>query len=269
MELIGYLSAVLMGLSLGLIGGGGSILTVPILVYLFKIDPMTATGYSLFVVGSTAFVGAISYIRNGDVDLKIGINFILPSFLGVYLVRNYLLPIMPEHLFTIYNWSVSKSILIMLVFAILMLLASVSMIKIQKPTEIKKEVSEFKRISRISLKGFFVGTMTGFIGAGGGFLIIPALVFLMGMPMRRAVGTSLIIITSNTLFGFFQGIKNQPNINWVLLVNLAIIAISGLFLGMYFSKKVNEKNLKRGFGYFVLIIGMFILFDQAKRIFFA
>lgn len=268
MEVIGYLSAVLMGLSLGLIGGGGSILTVPILVYLFKIEPMTATGYSLFIVGSTALIGAITYVRNGEVDLKIGLNFILPSFLGVYLVRNHLLPLLPEQLFTLYHWSVTKSVLIMMVFSLLMLLATSSMIKTQKPVSGTTEVSTFKRVLMISTKGFFVGSMTGFIGAGGGFLIIPALVFLMGMPMRRAVGTSLIIIASNTLFGFSQEVKNQAHIEWMLLINLTLIAIVGLFLGMYFSKKVNEKNLKKGFGYFVLIVGIFILVDQAKRIFF-
>lgn len=266
MEILGYLASIFMGLSLGLIGGGGSILTVPILVYLFGTNPITATAYSLFIVGSTALVGGIVYLKKGEVDLKTGFIFAVPSFVGVYLTRAYVVPALPDPVFSMGSFVFSKPLLIMLVFALLMVAASVSMIKTKKTETKKAELSPTTKFLLIGLEGFVVGGVTGFVGAGGGFLIIPALVILVGMSMKLAVGTSLFIIAAKSLIGFTGDLQQHAQIEWSLLMTITGIAVIGLFIGMYFSKKVSEKGLKKGFGYFVLVMGTFILIDQINKL---
>lgn len=267
MELYGYIASIFMGLSLGMIGGGGSILTVPILVYLFAINPILATAYSLFIVGLTALVGGGFYLKKGEVDLKTGLIFAVPSFIGVYLTRAFVMPQLPDPVFSIGDQVISKPLLIMFIFAVLMLVASVSMIKTKKlfvqPTN---NFSTLNRFILISIEGLVVGGVTGFVGAGGGFLIIPALVLLVGMPMKIAVGTSLFIIAAKSLLGFIGDIQHQAFIDWMLLFTISGIAIIGLIMGMSLSKKVSEKSLKKGFGYFVLVMGAFILLDQISKI---
>lgn len=265
MEILGYIASILMGLILGMIGGGGSILTVPILVYLFSIDPLQATTYSLLVVGLTALIGGYSYFRKDEVDLKTGFIFAAPSFLGVYLTRLYVLPALPDPVMTLGSLAVKKALLIMLVFSVLMLLASFSMIKSKKEVVIKKTEGFFKKMILV-LQGFAVGCVTGFVGVGGGFLIIPALVVLVGIPLKIAIGTSLVIIATNSLFGFFGTLKNPESIHWQLLLTVSFMAVVGLFIGMKVSRKIPEKTLKKGFGYFVLIMGAMILIDQVKKL---
>lgn len=267
MELLGYAASILMGLSLGMIGGGGSILTVPILVYLFQTDPVLATAYSLFIVGLTALVGGVSYLKAGEVDLKTGLLFATPSFIGVYLTRAYVVPGLPDPVFTLGTTAISKSLLIMLVFAVLMVLASVSMIRSKKGGQAGSQSHQgmnWQKALLIGVEGLVVGGITGFVGAGGGFLIIPALVVLVGMPMKIAVGTSLFIIAAKSLIGFVGDLQGQAHIEWPLLLTVSAIAVAGLFLGMALTKKVSENSLKKGFGYFVLIMGAFILFDQIR-----
>lgn len=267
MEIFGYLASILMGVTLGMIGGGGSILTVPILVYLFLINPILATAYSLFIVGLTALVGGITYLKRGEVDIKTGFIFAIPSFIGVYLTRAYVIPQLPDPVFSIGTHVVSKPLLIMLVFGLLMLTASFTMIKKKKEAAtIPKSLPPMKKFFYISMEGLIVGTITGFVGAGGGFLIIPALVLLVGMPMKIAVGTSLFIIAAKSLFGFIGDIQHQAFIDWKLLFTISTIAILGLFIGVKLTNKVSEKNLKKGFGYFVLIMGTFILIDQISKL---
>ncbi|MCS6838294.1 MAG: sulfite exporter TauE/SafE family protein [Bdellovibrionaceae bacterium] len=272
-EIFGYISSILMGISLGLIGGGGSILTVPIFVYLFGIDPMVSTAYSLFVVGVTAAVGGVQAYMKNQVDLVKGTIFAAPSFLGVYLVRAFLVPSLPEQIVSFGNFIVTKAILTMTVFAVLMVAASWSMIKSsQSPhsNEVKgygndskaAQFSAFQRYVLIAVEGLVVGGVTGFVGAGGGFLIIPALVLLTGMPMKLAVGTSLLIIAVKSLFGFLGDVQKQPWIDWLFLLKIVGIAVMGLFVGASLKAKVDEKTLKKGFGYFVLVMGVFVLADQ-------
>lgn len=264
MILLGYMASILMGLSLGLVGGGGSILTVPILVYLFGVPPVLATAYSLFIVGLIALVGAVQSYRAGQVELKQGLIFAVPSFLGVYGARAYLLPSLPD-LIQVFNFEISKAGLIMGAFAVLMLLASGSMIFGKSPAAPAKgpklKLSN-KKIALIAIEGLVVGAITGFVGAGGGFLIIPALVILVSMPMKMAVGTSLMIIASKSLFGFLGDIGQHGGMDVWLLVKISAIAIVGLFIGSYLKSRINETLLKKGFGYFVLIMGTFILLDQ-------
>lgn len=263
MQILGYLTSILMGLSLGLLGGGGAILTVPILVYLFHIDPVVATAYSLFIVGATAFFGGINYYKKGDVDFKTGFTFALPSFIGVFLTRLLIIPNIPMKILSIGAFELTKPVLIMTVFSIIMLLASISMIVPKKVST--KEVKTKKSYS-LPLQGLMVGCIAGFVGAGGGFLIIPTLVVAVGLSMRKVVGTSLFIIAAQSLLGFLGDVQHQPYIEWTLLLKIVGISLIGLYFGIKLSNKVSEKKLKKGFGFFVLITGATILVDQLRRL---
>jgi hypothetical protein len=263
MEIIGYLASALIGISLGLIGGGGSILTVPVLVYLLGVNAVEATAYSLFIVGSTALVGAYPKYKQGLVNLKTALIFGIPSIIAVYLTRKFLVPAIPTELFTVGGLMITKSILMMLLFAVLMVFASVSMIRDQKVGSNQKDVAQKFNYPMILLEGAIVGMLTGLVGAGGGFLIIPALVIFTGLPMKEAVGTSLLIIAAKSLIGF-TGDLGHFEMNWNLLLIVSSIAIAGIFLGNYLSLKIDGAKLKKGFGWFVLVMGLYII---AKELF--
>ena len=270
MEFLAYAATIIMGITLGLIGGGGSILTVPILVYLFQVNAVLATAYSLFIVGTTALAGGISYYRRGEVDLRTGFIFAIPSFMGVYAVRAFVVPKLPDPIFNIFSHDIAKSVFVMAVFAVLMLLASISMIRSsfgkQKSADAQSNnMSAGKKILLIGLEGLVVGGITGFVGAGGGFLIIPALVVLVGMPMKIAVGTSLFIIAAKSLIGFIGDVQHQAFIDWALIIKLSAIALVGLLIGTQLVKKIPEQSLKKAFGIFVLVMGAFILYDQVSK----
>ena len=198
MEYIGYFASIIIGLSLGLIGGGGSILTIPILVYLFKIDPELATSYSLFIVGLSALFGCYSHYKMGNLKIKAALYFAIPSVFSILIIREVIFPQIASTLFSIASFQVSKDFLIMIVFSVLMILAAVSMIRRKLP----EIVSSSTNYVQLGVIGFVVGIITGFLGAGGGFLIIPALLFFANLPMKQAVGTSLLIIFINSAIGF-------------------------------------------------------------------
>jgi uncharacterized protein len=263
MEIIGYLASLIIGISLGLIGGGGSILTVPVLVYLMGVEPVLATAYSLFIVGSTSLVGALPKYKQGLVNLKTAIIFGAPSILAVFATRKYIIPLIPNEVFTIGDFVVTKSILMMVLFAILMVFASISMIRTQKkPEENGDGVGEQKfNYPLILVEGAIVGILTGLVGAGGGFLIIPALVLLSKLPMKQAVGTSLLIIAAKSLIGF-TGDLSHTTMDWKLLLTVTSLAIVGIFIGDKLSKKIDGDSLKKGFGWFVLVMGIYIIVQQ-------
>ncbi|GMQ23446.1 sulfite exporter TauE/SafE family protein [Algoriphagus sp. oki45] len=256
--LIGFAAAILIGVSLGLIGGGGSILTVPVLVYILGVDPVLATAYSLFVVGSTSLVGAGTYMKKGLVNYKTAIVFAIPSFIAVFLTRKFLVPALPDPLFTLGGAEITKNIGIMVFFAIIMLAASFSMIRNKKCVDCDEDVEIKFNFPMIALEGSVVGLVTGIVGAGGGFLIIPALVILARLPMKMAVGTSLLIIAAKSLIGFLGDVSTQT-IDWNMLLIFTGLSIVGIFIGSAISKKINEKALKKGFGWFVLVMGVYII----------
>ncbi|WP_299249630.1 sulfite exporter TauE/SafE family protein [uncultured Aquimarina sp.] len=259
-EVLGYFGALTIGIVLGLIGGGGSILTVPVFVYLMHINPVTATAYSLFVVGSSALVGAVSNLRKGLISFRTAIIFSIPAFIAVYLTRKFLVPIIPNELFSIVDFTITKDIGIMAFFAIIMLMASISMIKNRKETTEKEETVSYN-YPLIVIEGIVVGTLTGIVGAGGGFLIIPALVLFARLPMKKAVATSLLIIAIKSLIGFLGDIGNLA-IDWSFLIVFTGISIIGIFIGMYLSNFIEGKKLKKGFGWFVLGMGIYILIKE-------
>lgn len=261
MEIIGYLASILIGVALGLIGGGGSILTVPVLVYLMGVDAVAATAYSLFIVGATSAVGSVQYFRKGLVNIKTAIVFGIPSIVAVFLTRAYIVPAIPKEIMSIGDFVITKSILMMLLFACLMIAASYSMIKKSK-ANIDEDTKEQKfNYPVILIEGLVVGILTGLVGAGGGFLIIPALVILSKLPMKEAVGTSLVIIAAKSLIGFF-GEGAETVINWQIILSVTAFAVLGIFIGTYLSKKIDGAKLKPAFGWFVLVMGIYIILKE-------
>lgn len=261
MEIVGLIASIFIGISLGLIGGGGSILTVPVLVYLFQINPVVATAYSLFIVGTTSIFGSISYFQKGLINIKTAIVFGIPSIVAVYITRAYIVPAIPTEAFRIGEFIVTKSILLMLLFALLMVFASYSMIKKDKKTNSEKSERQQFNYPLILIEGTIVGILTGLVGAGGGFLIIPALVVLSKLPMKEAVGTSLVIIAAKSLIGFF-GESGETILDWWFLIKVTAFAIVGIIIGMALSKKINGAKLKPAFGWFVLVMGIYIILKE-------
>ena len=264
-DIFGYLASILIGFTLGLIGGGGSILTLPVLTYLFYLDAVTATSYSLFVVGATALIGAVQYFRRGQVDIRTGVIFAIPALISVYLTRRYLMPAIPESLLTIGGYELTRDMAILIWFAVIMLFAGISMIRKRRtPSGGAAEAQEGASLPLhwIALEGLLVGVLTGVVGAGGGFLIIPALVLLAKLPMKTAVGTSLMIISAKSLIGFGGDVMAGLPIDMGFLLLITGLAILGLFAGIVASHYIAGQRLKTGFGWFVLVMAAYILLRE-------
>lgn len=259
-SLIGYGSALMIGLILGLIGGGGSILTVPVLVYLLGIDPVLATAYSLFLVGTTSAVGAIKNYRMGTIAVQTGLIFAVPAFVAVYLTRAFLVPALPDQLLHLGVLVLTKDMAIMLFFAMIMLLAAFSMIR-EKPSMQEQKPVPSLRYPLIVVEGAIVGVVTGLVGAGGGFLIIPALVLLAGLEIKTAIATSLMIIAIKSLIGFLGDIQNL-SLDWVFLLPFTALSVIGIFIGMRCNQNLPSVLLKKIFGWFVLLMGLGILWKE-------
>ncbi len=258
-EFIGYVGALLIGIVLGVTGGGGSILTVPILVYILNYNPIIATAYSLFIVGTTSGFGTVQNFKKGLVAPKTALQFAIPSVVGVYLTRKFIVPSIPDVVFYFGSLQLAKSTFLMLLFAVVMFMAAYSMLKTQKDADLID--FKTKSIVLVSIKLFFVGILIGLIGAGGGFLIIPALLKFAQLSMKKAVGTSLFIITINSLIGFTGDLQNL-NVDWTFLFSFTLFSVIGIFIGMYIQNFINEKYLKKTFGIFVLIMSIFILYKE-------
>ena len=275
MIFIGAALALFIGLSLGIFGAGGSILTVPLLHYVLGLDAQTATGASLLIVGSTAMVGTILNARKKLVAFQQGILFAVPSFFGVFGARTLLLPSLPQSIFLAPNFSIQRDTFILIFFAVVMILAATAMIKTsrkkngsqpaqQEPEQINKDRSQASNRPGIAraltaLQGFFIGVLSGFVGAGGGFLIIPALNIMLGIEMRRAIATSLFIIAMNSAVGVAGDLVsgNQYPIGVVSLV--AGSSLAGMFVGTKLADGWDSSKLKPAFGIFILVIGAFII----------
>jgi uncharacterized protein len=262
MEYLGFLAAVLIGISLGLVGAGGSILTIPVLVYFIGISAVDATSYSLFIVAVSAAIGVLRYLKNNLVSLKTVLVFGVPSVISIFFTRKYLLHAIPSHLLKIGETEVTKDALLMILLAVLMITAAFAMIR--KPAVVKIDAeknNEQYRYFLIFQQGIVVGVLVGLVGAGGGFLIIPALVVLAKLPMKKAVGTSLAIIALNSSIGFFSDF-GEHNFDWPFILKFSGFAVSGIIIGSYCSNFISGSKLKPAFGWLVLILGIFIIIKE-------
>jgi uncharacterized membrane protein YfcA len=257
-EIFGYIASILVGVVLGLLGGGGSILSIPILVYLFGVEPVMASAYSLFIVGVTSLVGAIPKYREHLINLKTGILFGIPSIIAIFCTRKWVVPALPDIVFHAGEFVLTKRGLLLGLFALLMVLASISMIR--KKKEIASDSQRFRTVL-VMIEGILIGFLTGLVGAGGGFLIIPALVFLTGLPFKTAVGTSLFIIAINSLVGFFGDLLNYE-IEWQFLLSITALAVSGILAGNFLSRRILSLYLRKAFGWVTLVMGCWILLKE-------
>lgn len=262
-ELIGFFGAFIVGLILGLIGSGGSILSVPILVYLFGINPVTATAYSLFIVGTTSLIGSIKNLKKKLINYSTTILFSFSAVITVYITRKYLIHLIPEVIINTNSIYIGKNQLIMLLFSLLMLSAGFFMMKRTPKTIVglKKTKTIAPNKFLIFAEGSLIGFLTGLIGAGGGFIIIPILVILSDLRMKTAIATSLAIISLKSLIGFIGDVQNLE-IDWIFLITFTLISVIGIFTGQQFSQKVSENKLKMVFGLFVILIGISIIFIE-------
>jgi len=258
MEFVGWIAVLVMGLTLGLLGGGGSILTVPIFVYLFGIQATAATGYSLFVVGATALVGSLAYLRRGEIDLKTAAVFAPPSFLGVYLTRRTIVPALPDRILSLGGFTLTRDEALLILFALLMLATAVSMIRSRDLGEAMHSPPRREWV-KIMAEGLVVGVLTGLVGAGGGFLIIPALVLLAGVPMKVAVGTSLLIIAAKSLLGFIGEVQQAGPMDWSFLLGTTVLAAGGILAGSRVAVWISNEKLKPAFGGFLVLMGLYML----------
>ena len=258
--MVALILALFVGISLGLIGSGGSILSVPILVYILHIEPVLATTYSLFIVGSTAFLGGFQKVKQRLVDFDKVLLFGFPTVIAVFVMRYFLIPKIPNNIELSQNVRLSKSVLILTIFAIVMLFASFKMITRQLPIA----DSNHERVTyfKIMLQGVVIGMIAGFVGAGGGFLIVPALILLTKTPIKIAIGTSLFIVALQSTVGFLADYRLFSTLQWPLLLGFTFFSVVGLFIGNQLSKKINGEKLKTGFGYFVLLMAVYILIKE-------
>ncbi|MFD2551070.1 sulfite exporter TauE/SafE family protein [Bizionia sediminis] len=256
LEILGYTSALFIGVVLGLIGGGGSILAVPVLAYLFSVDEKVATAYSLFIVGTSALVGGLKKHKKGLVDWRTAFVFGIPAILGISFVRHFVVPALPDVLFSVASFQFTRRMAMFGLFSVLMIPAALSMLQ-NKKLEVNASPTAYN-YSLIVTQGISIGIITGMIGAGGGFLIIPALVLLARVEMKVAVATSLIIIAMNALSGFFLGDALTMTIDWRFLLTFTAISLVGIFVGSYLGNFIDGKKLKRGFGYFIFVMAIFI-----------
>ena len=258
-NILGVIGALVIGVVLGITGGGGSILTVPILVYLLGVMPITATAYSLFIVGTTSLFGTFRNMMIRMIDFRVAFVFSIPAFIAVYLTRKLIIPSIPTIIFTVQDFVLTKDLAIMIFFAFIMFFAGISMLRTSKSITVK-QVSEFNYFI-IIIEGFVVGILTGLVGAGGGFLIIPALVLFANLPMKRAVATSLMIISIKSLIGFLGDIGNIE-IDWEFLLIFSILSIIGIIIGIYLSNFIDGKKIKKAFGWFVLVMAIYIIIKE-------
>ena len=256
--LIGFLLAIVVGATLGLVGSGGTILTVPILVYVMGVDPVLATSYSLFAIGMTSLIGAARGFQAKEVDVQKILTFGLPSLIMVFITRMFIVPLIPK-VIVIAGYEIEQSVLLMVLFAMLMLASSWSMI-----TEANQKIETCAVIPlwKVVAQGLFVGLVTGAVGAGGGFLIIPALVSFYHMSIRKAVSTSLVIIAVNSIVGLLGDWGRFAKFDWPLILGYTAFAMVGIFLGFALSKKINGQHLKKMFGYVILLIGIYVIYKE-------
>lgn len=259
MEILGYLAAFCIGLVLGLIGGGGSILAIPVLVYLFSFQVVEATAYSLIIVGTTSFFGAVQRYRNNLVDIRTGLTFGIPSIITIFTTRKWIIPSIPDTLIHINSFTISKRLFILSIFSVLIIGSSYVMI-----TKNIRPLIDFgkRKTLHLIIQGALIGALTGIVGIGGGFLILPALIFLANLPFDKAVGTTLFIIAIKSIIGFTADVSNY-SVNWAFLLVFLLIAISGILVGDLCSNYCSHEKLKKSFGWFTLAIGVTILVKES------
>ena len=242
------LAAVFMGLVLGALGGGGGVLTVPIFVYLFGQPPEVATGSSLFVVGAASLFGAVATVRKKEADLVAALTIAIPSSIGTFLSRSFMVPAIPQQML-----GIDRGRWLMGAFAVIMVVVGARMLVPAK----EHESAEAKPLVLSATIGLAIGIVSGTLGAGGGFLIVPALNLLLGVDLKRAISTSLVVITCQSLVGFSGELRHS--IDWPVLLGVAAAAVIGMFIGIALRDRTPRETLQRAFALMVLAMAVWVM----------
>jgi uncharacterized protein len=258
MEFVGYLALIGIGIALSLMGAGGSLLSVPILVYLFSLDVVTASSYSLFIVGTTSLLGALLKQKDQRADLRAGVIFAMSSVVAVFSTRKWIIPSIPDEILLANDLLVTKRALILVVFAMLVIVSSLMMLMKYSWAPIDQGKQRLKFLLPV---GFATGIIGGFVGAGGGFLILPSLVIFARLPFKIAIGTTLLVIGFNSLLGFLGDVMNY-SINWLFLAMITGLASLGMLLGNLVSAKIPSYHLRLSFGWIMLATALLILVKE-------
>lgn len=261
--ILGALLFLLIGMVLSLLGSGGALLTIPVLVYVFDINPYWATSYSLFIMGVSNWNATIYNIKSKLIHYKVALYFAIPGLMVTYFIRRFIMPVIPEVVFENEILSVSKGTLIMLVFSLLIFYTAIRTLKTKTVTE--NVPGKFSRLSN-ALQGAGIGVVTGFAGAGGGFLIVPALLFTVKIPMKEAVATSLFIISITTSLGFLGDLNPSVYMDWPFLFYCVAFSMAGIYMTNRIKDRFSNKTLKLIFGYFILGLSILIFIIEINKL---
>lgn len=259
MELLGYFAAVFIGICLGMLGGGGAILTIPVLVYLFGISPIVASHYSILIVGITSLAGGLRYHLRGLVDLRVTVLFGIPCLVGVLLSRNYVIKYIPDQVHIYGQHFIARESFFMLAFASFMILAAAFMLSGTASME-KAWKDRSKPAPVLSIPvGLVIGGISGLLGIGGGFLIIPTLAIIFRLSIKTAVGTSLGIIVLNSVAAIL-GTDGLMQIDWRLFTGISLVALAGMAIGTRIAQTVKARVLQKLLAVMMLLIAASIFF---------
>lgn len=259
----GYIGALLTGIVLGILGGGGALLSIPVLVYFFHVEAGVATGYSLFLIGITALSGAVRNILMRNVDFRLALWYGVPSLFSVYAMRRFIMPAVPDIIYSGPAFTLDKNHLILFFLSAVMLLVGRKMIQEErKETPVSTGAVDYKRMILYSL---LIGSFLGMVGAGGGFLMTPVLIYFGRLKMKKAVGTSLFLVSCNSFIGFLGDLGGNYPMNWSLLLSFSGFSVAGVFAGVYLANFVDESRLKKAFGWFMLVLAATIVIKEGLR----
>jgi uncharacterized membrane protein YfcA len=260
LHILGYLGALLTGVILGLLGGGGALLSIPVLVYLFHIEPQLATSYSLILIGITATSGAYQNIRKKQVDYNAALYYGIPSVIAVYTVRRWVMPNLPKVIFSLDGYAVDKNLFILVILAIVMFAAAYKMIT-AKPNDTQDEDHKVDHLE-LAFFAILIGSFLGLVGAGGGFLMVPALIYFANVHTKKAIGTSLLLVAVNSFIGFLGDMRSNVSIDWKFFAIFACFSVAGVFIGHYLTNYIHNDKLKKSFGWFILVTAIFIVVKE-------
>lgn len=265
-EILGYFLILIVGITLGMMGSGGSILTVPTLVYTLGIAPSDATTYSLFLIGMTSIFASYTKFKNKEIDFGLVLRFGLPSMVSIFLTRSFILPLIPEFIEIPFLGEISTDTLLMMLFSVVMVAAGWNMMRKKSDNEVVDEMKKSNGSLGLILLAISIGFLSGILGAGGGFLIIPSLMIFAKVSLRKAIAASIVIVMLNSLIGFAGDYQQFSTLNYQILGFLLIFSVVGVFLGNYWGKKIQTQTLQRGFGYFVLALGFLLFFIEMDSV---
>jgi uncharacterized membrane protein YfcA len=258
-HILGYLGALLTGLVLGLLGGGGAAVSIPILVYAFGVPASVATGYSLLIVAFTALLGTVQNIRLKLVRYSALIKCGLPALISIYIMRRFLIHSIPNVFFTVHGFVMTKNSFILLLLAFFMVLVARNMIVAAKPKTDEPKPAPYLLIL---IQSILIGLFTGLVGAGGGFLLIPLILSAEPMEFRNATATSLTLVTLNSFIGFLGDMQSNSQMDRTFLLAFMGCSIVGVLTGITIATRIDNKKLRLVFGYTMMVIAIYIIIRE-------